>query len=118
MSTEDHEAAAEGAREPTALPRGVRPLPLNSKRLTGVYVQTIARAMELPTGGLVAETRQMIEGKLGGEGRETTNVQVFIEEDEDNVESVSLADVSGVFLSPEQVLHPRVEVGGGGGVSP
>ena len=75
---ESHEASAEGARES---PRGVRiakrPLPLNSKRLTGAYVQAIARAMELPTKGSVTETRQMIEGKLGDDDRESTNVQVI-----------------------------------------
>ena len=72
MSEEGHEAEAEGARERVEEPRRApavgRPLPLNSKRLTSVYVQTIARAMELSTKGSVAETRQMIEGKLSAVG--------------------------------------------------
>ena len=79
MSEESHEASAEGARESPEVACGVRiarrPLPLNSKRLTSTYVQAIARAMELPTKGSVTETRQMIEGKLGDDDRESTNVQ-------------------------------------------
>ena len=118
MSEDGHEAGAEGAREHVQGPRGARavgrPLPLNSKRLTSVYVQTIARAMELPMKGSVAETRQMIEGKLSDVGREPTNVQVIIQEDEDGAEQVSLTDVLGVFLGPEPILYPREEVSGGG----
>ena len=110
MSDEGHEASGERARDHVEVARGARPtgrpLPLNSKRLTGVYVQTIARAMELPTKGSVTETRQMIEGKLGDVGREPTNVQVIIGEDDDGAEFVSLVDVSGVFLGPEP-LYPR-----------
>ena len=67
---------------------------------TGAYVQAIARAMELPTKGSVTETRQMIEGKLGDDDRESTNVQVLIEEDGHGAEFVSLVDVNGVFLGP------------------
>ena len=87
--------------------RAVRPLPLNSKRLNAVYLSAIARAMEIPTKGSVAETRQMVEGKLENQGREPTNVQVVIEEDEDGVECVSLTDVSGVFLGPEAIHNAR-----------
>ena len=119
MSEEGHEAEAEGAREHVGGPRGARavgrPLPLNSKRLTSVYVQTIARAMELLTKGSVAETRQMIEGKLSDIGLEPTNVQVIVEEGEDGAELVSLTDVLGVFLGPEPILYPRGEASGGGG---
>ena len=42
-----------------------RLLPLNSKRLTNVYLKRIAEALGLPTGGSSEETLQMIEGKLG-----------------------------------------------------
>ena len=112
---ESHEAQAseDMAREN---PRGVRivkrPLPLNSKRSTG-YVQAIATAMELPTKGSVTETKQMIEGKLGDEDRESANVQVLIEEDRDGAEFVSLVDVNGVC--PEPILYPREELSDGGG---
>ena len=68
MSEERHKATDGGARELVSVTRGfpatTRPLPLNSKRLTRVYLRTIARAMELTTKGSVTETRQMIEGKL------------------------------------------------------
>ena len=118
MSDEGHEASGERAHDHVEVACGARPtgrpLPLNSKRLTGVYVQTIARAMDLPTKESVTETRQMIEGKLGDVGREPTNVQVFIGEDDDGAEFVSLVDVSGVFLGPE-LLYPRGEVSGGVG---
>ena len=63
--------------------------------------------MELPTKGSVAETQQMIEGKLSAVGREPTNVQVIIEEDEDGAELVSLTDMLGVFLGPETIYHPH-----------
>ena len=120
MSKESHEASGEGARDHAEVSHGMRaagrPLPLNSKRLTSVYVQTIARAMDLPTKGSVAETRQMIEGRLSDVGREPTNVQVMISDDHDGAEFVSLVDASGTFLGPEPVLCPRDEVSGGGGV--
>ena len=119
MSEESHEATVGGTRGRVSVPRGlqaaVRPLPLNSKRLTNVYVQTIARAMELTTKGSVAETRQMIEGQLSEIGREPMNVQVAIGEDESGAEFVSLMDVSGVFLGPVSIVHPREEESGGGG---
>ena len=56
----------------------------------------------------------MIEGKLSDVGREPTNVQVIIQEDEDGAEQVSLTDVLGVFLGPEPILYPREEASGGG----
>lgn len=110
---EDHVASAEVVRKLSLPARGARPLPLNSKRLISVYLHSIARAMELPTGGSVAETRQMIEGKLGGEGREPTNVQVLVQTDGDGAEFVSLTDISGVFLGPEPVRPSRGEASGG-----
>ena len=121
MSGKGHEASPEETRERAQVPRGVqvrtagRPFPLNSKRLTSVYVATIARAMELPTKGSVAETRQMIEGKLSDIGREPANVQVVIEGGQDGAEHVSLVDVSGVFLGPEPILFPREDASTGGG---
>ena len=89
--------------------------PLNSKRLTIVYLRTIARAMELSTKGSVTETRQMIKGKIIGSGREPRNVQVLIEEDESCAEFVFLMDMSGVFVGPELILHPHKEESAGSG---
>ena len=83
--------------------------------MTGAYVQAIAKAMELPTKGSVTETRQMIEGKLGDDDRESTNVQVLIEEDGHGAEFVSLVDVNGVFLGLEPILYLREELSDGGG---
>ena len=81
VSEDGHEAMAEGAREHVGMARVTpRPLPLTSKRLTSVYVQTIARALELQTKGSVAETRQLIEGKLTHDDREPWNVQVILQE--------------------------------------
>ena len=51
--------------------------PLNSKRLTAGILSRVARALGLPTRGSVAETRQIIEGKLG-EDYEPMNIQVDI----------------------------------------
>ena len=86
ISEERHKATVGGARELVSVTRGfpatTRPLPFNSKHLTRVYLQKIARAMELKTKGSVTATRQMIEGKLIESGRESMNVQVVIEEDE------------------------------------
>ena len=108
VSEDGHEAMAKGAREHVGMARVTpRPLPLNSKRLTSVYVQTIARALELPTKGSVAETRQLIEGKLTHDDREPWNVQVVLQECEDGRELVSLIDANGCFLGPETVLDPR-----------
>ena len=46
-----------------------RPLPLHSKRLTGAVIQQISQGLEVPATASTAETRQLIEGKLGKMGR-------------------------------------------------
>lgn len=66
-------------------------------------LSVIARVLEVPTRGSVAE---MVEGKLSDEGREPANVQAQIEEHE-GAEYVLLADVDGVFLGPEAVSCSR-----------
>ena len=90
-------------------------LPLNSKHLIRVYVQAIARALELPTQGSVTETRQMIEGKLGDEDREPFNIQVLMEQDHAGAEVVSLIDVDKVFLGPVAVSSAQEDLTNGGG---
>ena len=102
MTEIGREAVLHGARSDR------RPLPFNSKRLTRVYVQAIARPLELPTWGSAAETRQIIDGKLSDDGREpinvqVINVQVIIVKDQDGAESVSLTDANRVFLDPVPV---------------
>ena len=88
-----------------------RPMPLNSKRLTSAYAQAIARAMQLPSGASLAETTQMIEGKLGDSNREPANVQVIIHHDSQNADFVSLRDASGVFLGPVPAVSSTETVG-------
>ena len=113
---ESHEASAAGAHEsPCGVRIAKRPLPLDSKRLTGAYVQAITRAMELLTKRSVRETRQMIEGELEDDDRESMNVQVLIEEDGDGAEFVSLVNMNGVFLGPEPIFYPREELSDSGG---
>ena len=107
MLEEHHEATVGGACELVNVTRGfpaaMRPLPLNSKSLTSVYVWTIAKVMELTRKGSVTETRQMIEGKA------------VIEKEESGTELVFLMDLSGVFMGPELILHPHKEENGGSG---
>ena len=57
------------------------PFPLNSRRLTGPYLKSIAKAIGLPTTGSVDETRVMIDGKLEEMGRDSRNVQVILTKD-------------------------------------
>ena len=45
-----------------------RPLPLNSKRLTGVLLKQLARGLEIPSTSSGDELRTLIEGKLGDLG--------------------------------------------------
>ena len=98
MLEERYKATVGGTRELVSVTRrflaATRPLPLNSKHLTRVYLQMIARAMELTTKGSVTESRQMIEGKLIESGQELRDVQVVIEEDESDTEFVFLIDMS------------------------
>ena len=110
MSEISRKAVAHGAGPDRKL------LPLNSKRLTGGYVNAIARALELPTLGSVTEPRQMIDSKLGDDNREPLNIQVVIEEDHAGVEAVSLIDVDGVFLGPVPVVCAQEDLTDGGGL--
>ena len=75
-------------------------------KLQRPYSRLSGRALEVPTNGSVAETRQMVERRLSDEGREPANVQVQIQE-RDGAEYVLLADVDGVFLGPEAVRPVR-----------
>ena len=57
------------------------PLPLNSRRLTGSYLRSIARAIGLLVAGPANELRVMIEGKLSEMERDPRNVQVIVAKD-------------------------------------
>ena len=101
MSEECHEATVGGVCEHVRVicefPASMRPILLNSKLLTSVYLRTITRTMELMMKGSVTETRQMIEGQLIESGREPMNVLVVMKEDKSGSELVFLMDMSGLF---------------------
>ena len=89
------------------MPRGGRPLPLNSRRMTAVHLQRLARRLGLPTSASTEETRQIIDGKLSEMGREPRNVQVVIAEPEvGGAECLWLQDETGVFLRAELDSEP------------
>ena len=80
----DHEVRVEGrhegvSRAPYHMGSG-RPLPLNSKRLTGVLLKQLARGLEISTSASGNELRLVIEGKLRDQGHEPQNVQAVLEE--------------------------------------
>ena len=96
MSRHVHEAEGGGAGD-SREPFTGRPLPLHSKRLTGAVIQQIAQGLEVPATASTAETRQLIEGKLGEMGREARNVQVLLQEREQGTR-IGLKDADGIFL--------------------
>ena len=71
--------------------------PLNSKRLTAGTLSRVAEALGLPTRGSAAETRQIIEGKLG-ESYEPMNVQVELTEVAPDKISIKLLTADGVIV--------------------
>ena len=99
METEDHEETSSRSREASELPRGSL-LPLNSKRLTQDKLRQLARALELPTAASSDDLRQLIAGKLEGQGRQPMNVQVILRETASGPH-LSLQDEDGMFLEAE-----------------
>ena len=101
MATLDHEVEVEVQSEEAAHARhdvvSGRPLPLNSKRLTGVLLKQLARGLEIPSTSSRDELRTMIEGKLGDLGHDPRNTQVVLQEAETGM-NVILQDADGVFL--------------------
>ena len=81
-------------------PQLSRPLPLNSKRLTGAVLRQIARGLGVPGTASADEVRQVVEGKLGELGRDPRNTQVCWVEVEEGLK-VTLKDADGVFLEVE-----------------
>ena len=73
-------------------------LPLNSKRLTVNHLRQLASEVSVPTGVSSDELRQMIDGKLTEEGRDTPNVQVVLLNAELGSEFF-LEDEEGKFLT-------------------
>ena len=72
-------------------------LPLNSKWLKSGHQQWLAKELGVPTAASVDELRQMIDGKLTEEGKETRNVQAMLEGADPTAE-LSLVDAEGRFL--------------------
>ena len=80
-----------------------RPLPLNSKRLTGALLKRLARGLEIPSTASGDELRTLIEGRLGDLGRDPRNTQVVLQDAQTGV-NISLQDVEGVFLTVEPIV--------------
>ena len=95
----------EGTETESGAARG-HPLPMNSKRLTGAHLQRIACTLKLPMGGSKEETRQLIDGKLMGMGKEPRNVQVLVRQLSEAEESLALVDMDGIFL---EIVNPDPE---------
>ena len=92
--------------------------PLNSRRLTSSVISRVAAALEVPAGGSLEDTRQMLEGKLVEVGREPRNVQVVLSEEEHRP-AIRLEDGEGVFLEVPRVAsgaegEDAARVSGGG----
>lgn len=111
MATSDHEVEVKVQPEEAASVRhdvGVvmgsgRPLPLNSKKLTGVLLKQLARGLEIPTTSSGDELRTLIEGRLGDMGCDPRNTQAVLQEAETGV-NISLQDVDGVFLTVKPIV--------------
>ena len=59
-------------------PHAAKTYPLNSRSLTAKSVSRITKGLSLPTNASLAETRQMIKGRLA-ENHEPKNVQINVE---------------------------------------
>ena len=96
-STETVLAMSEGEEDPPTMETREQSYPLNSRRLTASIIGRITSALEVPTGGSLEDTRQMLEGKLVEAGREPRNVQVVLVGADDGA-TVRLEDDGGMFL--------------------
>ena len=117
METEETAEATGGESPPRG--QGGRPMPLNSRRVTGPILRSVAATLGLPTRASAEELRQMIDGRLEELGREPRDVLVVVERG--NVETdepghVWLHDGEGPFLDggllpAEAPEGPSVSVG-------
>lgn len=77
---------------------GARPrVRLNLRRLTTHHLKRLGRVLGPPAAAVANKLRQMIEGKLTGNGREPRNVQVVLD-DVGSKSGMSLENEGGVFL--------------------
>lgn len=87
-------------------------LPLNSKRVTTLYLKRMAGVLELPTSGSADQLRQIVDAKLDEMHKEPQNVQVIVYSgDEGAPVQLELQDEDGTFLEvpPEDPHGPLLE---------
>ena len=98
--------------------RGVRTMPLNSRRLTAPLLRQLAGGLGVPTTASRGDLYPMIEGKLTEAGRDPLRTQVVLREVDRGIH-LSLQDETGVFseFEPPQPedLPPPDSSGGEGG---
>ena len=98
--SEDHAKGVSGGEDVKLwlhpLQASTQVFPLNSRHLTGQYVRSIAKAMDLPTKGTVKAMKVMMEGKWTELNRDPHAVQVKVHEG-DRV-TVCLRDSDGMFV--------------------
>ena len=65
-----------------------RPMPLNSKKLTGILLRQLARGLQIEStaGTSVAELRQLFEGQVEDLGHEPRHTQVVLTEVEHGIQ--------------------------------
>ena len=94
--TPEHSPGHASTEECDELPRG-KMLPLNSKRLVLPQLRALALMLGISAKATVAQTRQLIEGKLIELDREPRSVQVIVGEDS----RLYLVDDAGVIRASE-----------------
>ena len=88
--------------------------PLNSRRLTAPILGRIATELGVPSGGSLADTKQMVEGALSERGRQPSNVEVSLLETGEGL-AVRLEDKDGIFM---EIPPPETEEPTDGAGSP
>ena len=82
-------------------------------RLTRSHIKQLAKSFDLPLHGcLMAETRQMVEGKITELGKQPQNVHILIRRDEESEGlHLSLQDESEIFheVQPEPFAEEEAE---------
>ena len=97
--------SAEAEQTEGLVAKAGRPMPLNSKKLTGILLRQLARGLQIEStaGTSVAELRQLVEGQV-----EHRYYQVVLTEVEHGVQvevQVCLRDADGTFLTVEPLLE-------------
>ena len=78
-----------------------RVFPLNSKRLTGQHVMSIAKELDVPTRGTVDVRKVMIEVNLAEVSRDPRAVQAEVIEGEGGRVAINLRDSHGAFMEAD-----------------